>query len=193
MASFGVGLDDAAPMPLLTKDTFHGFHPDRARTALPRPRASDFIETTSPPRNHEYHEQAARRAALEGDPGDRGAEAQGQGRRAVEPVHAARQRRVPVDEASSSKAPSSPTSRYALCAGKWGGCTGRVRVFNCSAPTPAIWKCSSAMAPAPEGSLAGSADERRDPLGVPDDRAGGLPHRTPPTSRPRSSAMATIT
>jgi acyl-CoA dehydrogenase len=78
-----------------------------------------------------------------------------------------------VDETFQFEGTQLTNLEYALCAEEMGRILWSAEVFNCSAPTPAIWRCSTATAPRSRRSSGCAADERRDPLRLPDDRAAG--------------------
>ena len=91
-----------------------------------------------------------------------GAEAQGKGGESVESVPAAlRARRR-----------DSPISSTRRCARSWDARIWRPRPSIAPPPTRATWKCWPAMPPPEQqGTLAGAAARRADPLGLRDDRA----------------------
>ena len=113
------------------------------------------------------------RRALEGRPGRRGTEGQGQGRRPVELLHApaqrpgARRRHLPVRRRATDQPGIQPDRRTAG--------QGRLRFGSLQllgarhrqhGSADALWHAGA------KGKVAAPADERRDPFGLPDDRAG---------------------
>ena len=94
-------------------------------------------------------------------------------------------------DASSSKAPSSPTSNMRSAPRRWGGSAWSSRGVQLLGARHRQYGGAPPLRHArAEGAVAEAADERRDPLRLPDDRAGGRlvrrdqhPVRDPPRRR----------
>ncbi len=81
-----------------------------------------------------------------------------------------------------------------ICRACWARSASPRKCSTAPRRTPATWKCSMRYGTLEQKEqLAAAADERRDPLRLPDDRAARSPPPTPPTSRPASSATAITT
>ena len=143
------------------------------RQASFRNRVRDFMDAEVRPRVEDYHQRAENRRSLEDDRGHRGAETQGPRRRPVEPVHAAR-RRAP---ACRRKLPvrRRATHQPRICAVRGGdGADSLVRrgVQLLRARHRQHGGAPPLRHARAEGRVAQSADAGRNPLRLPDDRAG---------------------
>ena len=117
--------------------------------------------------------QPPRRQRLGPDARDRGAEAEGAGRRGCGTCSCR----------SPSTARASPTSSTRRSARSWAARPSRPRPSTAPRPTPATWRCWCATAPRRRSSeWLDAAARGRDPLRLRDDRARRSPRPTRPTS-----------
>ena len=145
------------------------------RQAHFRDRVRAFIDEHVRPRQKDYYKRNRHRRPLAADAGDRGAEAGRPRRRACGTCSCRRAMRSShVDESFAFEGTQLTNLEYALCAEEMGRIAWSTRGVQLLGARHRQYGGAAPLRHArAEGAVAAAADERRDPLGLPDDRAGG--------------------